>query len=208
MKKHRFLFFGIGVLVLGIGLAILDLKNGGPRQLTFEECENAGGVAWLVDLYHPDICPSCAEFRACEEQYNDYRGTCPDCYGPCQECQDQYSLEQSCPACYGPCQACQNNYLNDFENEEERYALCPECKECEVCTEDINSKKMNCPPCVSCNECKEENKKYTDIREVCPQVIPCNECINDNFPFPDKCPEGREKIGAISDAAIWFQCCR
>jgi hypothetical protein len=208
MKKRIILLLGIGFLALGIGFSVFYLKPDSSRKITFEECENAGGAAWLVDLYHPDICSSCAEYRACEIGYNDYREVCPECYAACQECQDQYSLKESCPECYGPCQACQNKYLNDFESEEERYALCPECKECEICREEIDTKKSNCPPCISCNECKEENKRYSDIRDVCPQIIPCSECKKSNFPYPDSCPDGREKIGEISDAAIWFQCCK
>ena len=58
-----------------------------------------GGEAWQVDLYHRDICSACAEFRECEIEFNDYREECPECYGACQECKDQYSLYQSCPEC-------------------------------------------------------------------------------------------------------------
>lgn len=208
MIKRILLIIVIGFLTLGIGFGIYYLKFDASRKITFEECTNAGGVVWAVDLYHPDICPSCAEYRACEMEYNDFREVCPECYGACQECQDQYSVEESCPECYGLCQACENKYLNDFESEEERYALCPECKACETCREQINIKRSTCAPCISCNRCKEKNKKYWDIGEVCPQVIPCAECMDTNFPYPDTCPEGRGKIGEIWDAAIWFQCCK
>jgi hypothetical protein len=117
-------------------------------------------------------------------------------------------LDEYCPDCFGPCQACQNDYRNDFESEEERYELCPECEVCDVCREEINSKKSDCRPCVSCNECKEKNERNSDIRDVCPQIIPCAECMDGNSPYPERCPDGREKIGEISDAAIWFQCCK
>lgn len=120
MKKRIILFLGAGLLISGIGFAIYYIKIDNSRKLTFEECEKAGGVAWAVNLYHADICPSCAEYQVC----------------------------------------------------------------------------------------KEENNEYPDIREVCPQIIPCSECMEANFPYPDTCPDGREKVGEISDAAIWFQCCK
>jgi hypothetical protein len=208
IKQRIHLLIVFGCLALGIGFVIYSQKLDSSRKLTFEACANAGGKAWAVDPFHPDICPACAEYRACETAYNDFREACPECYGACQECQDQYSLAESCPECYGPCQACENQYFNDFENDEERYALCPECKACEACREEINLKKAGCAPCISCSECKEENKRYSDIGEVCPQVTACTECMEANFPYPDTCPDGREKIGEISDAATWFQCCR
>jgi hypothetical protein len=120
MQKRIILLLGIAFLALGIGITFLYLKFNSSREMTFEECVNAGGVAWRVDLYHPDICSSCAEYQACAE----------------------------------------------------------------------------------------ENKGYSDIRDVCPQVVECTECLENNFPFPDRCPDGKEKIGEVSDAAIWFQCCK
>jgi len=127
MIKRIILLVGIGFLALGIGFAIFHLTSNSTRKITFEECEHAGGTAWRVDLYHPDICPACAEYQKCQVEYNDYL---------------------------------------------------------------------------------EERNEYAVLREVCPMVVPCVECKKENFPFPDKCPEGREKIGGISDAAIWFQCCK
>ena len=120
MKKQTILLLGIGFLALGIGITIAYLRFSGSREITFEECTTAGGVAWRVDLYHPDICSSCAEYQACEEK----------------------------------------------------------------------------------------NKGASDLRDACPQVVACTECMASNFPYPDKCPDGRKKIGEISDAEIWFQCCR
>ena len=120
MKKQVILLVGAGILVLGIGITIFYLTFNSSRKITFEECAKAGGVTWRVDLYHPDICSSCAEYQAC----------------------------------------------------------------------------------------KAENKGSPDIREVCPQVIACTECLESNFPYPNNCPAGREKIGEISDAATWFQCCK
>lgn len=120
MRKRTLLFFGIGLLILEIGIAVYFLKFAPSRKMTFETCANAGGVAWRADPYNPQICPVCAEYLACEE----------------------------------------------------------------------------------------ENKGATDIRKVCPQVMACAECMDENFPYSDKCPNGKEKIGEISDAAIWFQCCK
>jgi hypothetical protein len=120
MKKQIILLLGMVFLALGVAITIFYLRFNSSREITFEECVNAGGVAWRVDLYHPDICSSCAEYRACAE----------------------------------------------------------------------------------------ENKGASDIRDVCPQGFACTECTESNFPYPDKCPDGREKVGEISDAAIWFQCCK
>lgn len=122
MTKQRMILLVIGFLVVGIGFTIsyLKLKSDSSRKLTFEECEKAGGKAWAVDIHHPDICPACAEYGACEQ----------------------------------------------------------------------------------------ENRGASDIRTACPQVMPCAECMDRNFPYPDRCPDGLQKIGEISDAAIWFQCCK
>jgi len=120
MKKQIIPLLVIGLLIAGIGFAIFYLKPDSSRKVTFEECKNAGGVAWRVDLYNPEICSACAEYQTC----------------------------------------------------------------------------------------KAENKTASDIREVCPQVNACTECVTENFPYPDRCPGGKEKIGEISDAAIWFQCCK
>jgi len=119
-KKQILLLLGMGLLALAIGITCVYLKFNSSREITFEECANAGGLAWRVDLYHPDICSSCADYQTCEE----------------------------------------------------------------------------------------ENKGVSDIRDVCPQGVACTECLERNFPYPDTCPEGREKVGEISDAAIWFQCCK
>jgi hypothetical protein len=117
MRRRVTILLGIGILALGIVLAFYFVVTERERQVTFEECENVGGTAWLVDLYDPDICPACAEFRACEANSN------------------------GDPA-------------------------------------------------------------------ACPQLGACTACMEANFPYPDRCPDGREKIGEISDAAIWFQCCK
>jgi hypothetical protein len=206
-KRQVILTILITVLAL-ILLAITVYREKTDNQkVTFAECEKAGGVVWQVDLYDPDICPSCADFRACENEYNDFREECPECYGACQDCQEKYSLSVTCPECYGPCQTCQNKYLNEFKNDAERYELCPECKKCDFCRETIESQKSNCPPCMACEECKEKNKKYSNIAEVCPQVDRCTECLNSEYPYPDVCPDEKEKIGEIADAATWFVCC-
>jgi hypothetical protein len=122
MTKQRLILLVIGVLMVSIGFTVyyLKLKSDGSRKLTFAECEKAGGKAWAVDIYDPDICPACAEYAVCAEK----------------------------------------------------------------------------------------NTDASDLRQVCPQVIPCSACMERNFPYPDRCPDGLQKIGEISDAAIWFQCCK
>jgi hypothetical protein len=207
-KKRIAIFSVISILVFAIIFTIIFKRQYNSQKITFAECEIFGGTAWLVDRYHPDICPSCAEYLACEIEFNDYSEACPDCYGPCQTCQDEYSLYESCPSCYGPCQECQNKYFNDFKNDEERIKLCPECEICDNCREELNLKIMNCTACISCNTCKEKNKKYSNISDVCPQTLSCAACMESTGIYPDRCPDGMEKIGEISDAAIWFQCCK
>jgi hypothetical protein len=122
LKKRILFILGAGLLVLSLGLLLDFVISDHTYWLTFEDCQKAGGEAWLVDLYHPDICPACTALRACE-------------------------------------------------------TLHPEVP-------------------------------YEKLAEVCPQVTSCGECMQANFPYPDTCPGGAEKIGEISDAAIWWQCCR
>jgi hypothetical protein len=122
VTKKSIILLVIGFLAVSVGftLSYLKLKSDSHRKISFEECEKAGGTAWAVDLYDPDICPACAEYRACEQ----------------------------------------------------------------------------------------ENQGASNIHEVCPQVNPCNGCVVQNFPYPDRCPDGLQKIGEIFDAEIWFQCCQ
>ena len=110
-KKRPLLLAGIILLILATALLLIYWQVNTTPQITFDECASNGGEAWLVDLYHPDICPACAQYRAC---------------------------------------------TND-----------------------------------------------------CDSYLPaCTACLEQNFPYPDICPAGKEKIGEITDAAIWFQCCR
>ncbi len=209
MKRKRLILFLVtGIVVLGVGISIIYLQLSKPRMFTFEECESMGGEAWLVDIYHPDICPACAEYRDCQLTYNDYTEACPECYDVCPACQESYPYDSCHEDYYDSCRNCENEYLHDFEDEEERYRLCPTCEDYTNCREDISTKRENCPPCIACEECKEKNKKYTDISEVCPQIIPCVECMNSSWPYPDRCPGGKKSIGEISDAATWFLCCK
>jgi hypothetical protein len=120
MKKSIIVLLGIGFAVAVLGIALLYTKSHGARKMTFEECTNAGGVAWRVDLYDPEICSSCAAYQACQEQ----------------------------------------------------------------------------------------NTGRSDIREACPQVVACVKCLEKNSPYPNTCPGGKDKMGEISDAEIWFQCCQ
>jgi hypothetical protein len=120
LKNRIVLSIMAGLLAFGIGFTIFYLRSDSSRRMTFEECKNAGGTAWAVDLYDPDICSACAAYAACQE----------------------------------------------------------------------------------------ENQGSSDLREACPQTVACTECIDASFPYPDRCPDGLKKVGEISDAAIWFQCCR
>lgn len=120
MKKRIILLLGIGFAVAAIGITFLYLQSDRSRKMTFEECSHAGGVAWRVDLYDPEICSSCADYQ----------------------------------------------------------------------------------------ECRQQNQGISDIRQVCPQVVACTECQDRSFPYPNKCPGGKDKIGEITDAEIWFQCCQ
>lgn len=206
-KKRLLIISAVIILMVAAVFAILHFREQ-AQWVTFAKCEEAGGTAWPVDLFHPDICPDCAAYRECESFYNELTEECPMCYGPCQECQEQYNWLESCPECNTTCRECENKYLHDFKNEEERYQLCPDCKVCEDCREEINAKMRACPPCIECEQCKEAKKKYDDIREVCPEVVPCGECMEEMGMYPDKCPGGLEKIGNISDAAMWFTCCK
>ena len=65
-----------------------------------------------------------------------------------------------------------------------------------------------CPACDEYLACERDSQGASNIHDECPQVLACNECVLANWPYPDTCPDGREKVGEISDAAIWFLCCR
>jgi len=109
------------ILIAVILFLILALNLFGiTRQLTFSECEEIGGEAWVVNLYESDICPDCKDFYDCLKNHS--------------------------------------------------------------------------------------NQKNID--EACPQNKNCSKCVGENFPYPDKCPGEKEKLGEISDAATWFLCCK
>ncbi len=120
MKKRINILIVTIIITISIGLIFLLITTSSSRKITFDECANAGGEVWLIDLYHPDICPECVSYQ----------------------------------------------------------------------------------------NCLEENSGQTNLSELCPQVAACSECISNNHPYPDKCPDGKHKIGEISDASIWFQCCK
>jgi hypothetical protein len=120
MRKRIYLLILTAFVIFSIGFILIFIFTSSSRKITFEDCANAGGEAWLVDLYHPDICPDC------------------------------------------------NTY----------------------------------------HECVEKNGDHPNIFELCPQVTTCSDCLSSNHPYPDKCPDGKQKIGEIMDAAIWFQCCK
>jgi hypothetical protein len=59
-----------------------------------------------------------------------------------------------------------------------------------------------CPACQAYLSCSIDSGN--------PDCIPtqaCAECLEANFPYPARCPGSAEKLGEISDAAIWFLCC-
>lgn len=120
MKTRRVVILILSIVVVAIGLVIAYVERFRASRLTFAQCADAGGMAWAVDLYHPDVCAACAEVRACEE----------------------------------------------------------------------------------------ERRGAADQPAACPQAVACAACLEANFPYPKTCPDGREKVGEISDAAIWFLCCR
>ncbi len=120
MQKRIYLVIFIVIITISIVFLVMQLSTSSSRKITFEDCAIAGGEAWLVDLYHPEICPDCVSYR----------------------------------------------------------------------------------------NCLEENSDQANLSELCPQINACSECISNNHPYPDKCPDGKQKIGEITDAAIWFQCCK
>jgi len=61
-----------------------------------------------------------------------------------------------------------------------------------------------CPTCKSCYECGEDSKNFTN----CPNCESCSTCMGENYPYSENCPNGMKYISGISDAAIWFQCCK
>ena len=59
-----------------------------------------------------------------------------------------------------------------------------------------------CPACQAYVDC------ITDSGDPdCAPSEACAECLEANFPYPKSCPGSAEKLGEISDAAIWFLCC-
>lgn len=118
--KNRAKIIAIIIIVIFAGLIFTLILLNTPQKITFAECESIGGEPWLVNLYHPDICPQCTNYFDCLE--------------------------------------------------------------------------------------KKENAGNTNM--VCYAEEDCGQCIEKNFPYPEKCPGGQEKLAEISDAAIWFLCCR
>ncbi len=68
-----------------------------------------------------------------------------------------------------------------------------------------------CPACAEYAECQvayEADDREGSLAEACPQMEACAACMERTGPYPDTCPGGRTKVGEITDAAIWFQCCK
>ena len=138
MTKRRIGVISVlAIVVLGLVFTISRIRQGRPPEMTFAACEQMGGVAWMVDLGHPDICPSCAEYRECEAEYSDYSDVCPECE-VCNTCREELNVDiMSCPACVS----------------------CDECKEENRKTTLISDV---CPQFYSCNECMERNGPFPD----------------------------------------------
>lgn len=65
-----------------------------------------------------------------------------------------------------------------------------------------------CPECVEYYDCYEKYQNVYNLEKFCPSLKDCEKCMENNFPYPQACPDQNEKIGDISDAAIWFICCK
>ncbi len=64
-KKRLLIILTVIVIIVAAVLTISHLRRQ-AQWVTFAECEEIGGTAWLVDVNHPDICPDCAAYRECE----------------------------------------------------------------------------------------------------------------------------------------------
>ena len=201
MRKAIF-FIIILMVIVAIAVFTLQYQNQ-PKKMSFTECEEARGTVWQVNLNHPDICPTCAIYSKCYEKYNNYSDVCPICDKKQKECYEE-SLNKVCP--YDNCRICKNKYFHDFKDDAEMFKLCPDCKYYEDCKNDYNEKLSECLK--PCSVCKENNKKYEDTKEVYPNTESCMMCKNEHSSYPNKCPGGMKKIAEISDASLWFQCCK
>jgi hypothetical protein len=68
-----------------------------------------------------------------------------------------------------------------------------------------------CPACAEYAECQaayDADDRAGNLAEACPQGKACAACMQRTDFYPDTCPGGRTKVGEITDAAIWFQCCK
>lgn len=209
MKKITSLL--IAVYFLG-GAAVFFCEELAQAEetMTFAQCEEAGGIAWRVDSLHPDICPECSEYYRCFYQYGDYSGVCPECGAPCEACRNRVkqSLQENYKHNYLQCQKCKTSHGHQFESDEEKNKLCPQCQDYEVKRDRLVQEIQNCPPCLACKKCQDE--KYEELKRECPSMShECAQCsMEDNSPYSDICPGGKKKIAEISDAAISFQCCK
>jgi|SRR3989338_252996 len=93
MKKAIFFIIAIVVVTLTIFLWQYHLQ---PKKMTFAKCEKIGGTLWRVDVFHPDICPTCESCYECGgDSYN--FTNCPNC-DTCFECMKQnFPYSDKCP---------------------------------------------------------------------------------------------------------------
>jgi hypothetical protein len=105
MKKSNLAkISGLGLLMVSIiaAVAAYQILEADHRstKVTFAACEQAGGQIWRVDLFDPDVCPTCAEYADCLEEHpqaEDIRQVCPSTI-PCGECMEaNFPYPDRCP---------------------------------------------------------------------------------------------------------------
>src|SRR3989339_1082280 len=113
MKKAIF-FIIIFILIATMAVFTLQYKNQ-SKSMTFAECEEIGGAVWLVNPYHPDLCPSCSDYYQCNNKYGDIGHYCQEQIGPewsknelYKKCVDDIldELEKACPEVTIQCANC------------------------------------------------------------------------------------------------------
>jgi len=66
------------------------------KRMTFAECEEIGGIVWEVNVFHPDICPTCKSCYECGANSQNFTN-CLNC-DTCFECMKENSpYSDKCP---------------------------------------------------------------------------------------------------------------
>lgn len=81
MKK---IIFFIILFFLVISLLFLWKNRLLVKRITFAECKEIGGTSWIVDKFHPDICPACGSCSGYSNSLKNFT-SCPQ-YESCMEC--------------------------------------------------------------------------------------------------------------------------